>query len=146
MDKKRLKTVLIALAVLAGIIFLGSLSRKNNDAAVPLGNSANVQNTGQNIGLQPYKDSNIRIYFRLLFAVFVVAVMVFGVYWMSRRFACKVRGGKTGRIEIIETAYLAARKTLHIVKVGNRTFLIGSTNDSIRSLAELGDELPEEIL
>ncbi|MFA6176978.1 MAG: flagellar biosynthetic protein FliO [Phycisphaerae bacterium] len=146
MDKKRLKTVLIALAVLAGIIFLGSLSRKNNDTVASVGNSANVQNAGQNAGLQTYTYSSTGIYFRLLFAVFVVAVMGFGVYWMSRRFACKVRGGKAGRIEIIETAYLAARKTLHIVKVGNRTFLIGSTNDSIRSLAELGDELPEEIL
>jgi flagellar biosynthetic protein FliO len=146
MEKKRLKTVLIALALLAVIIFLGSLSRRNNDSTVSIGNPAYTQNTGQNVGLQPYKYSSGGIYFRLLFAVFIVAAMGFGVYWMSRRFACKARGGKAGRIEILETAYLAARKTLHIVKIGNRTFLIGSTNDSIRSLAELGDELPEESL
>jgi flagellar biosynthetic protein FliO len=146
MDKKRLKTVLIALVLLVVIIFLGKMSRSNDDTVVSVGNSANVQNAGQNVGLQPYKYSSTGIYYRLLFAVFIVAAMGFGVYWMSRRFAYKGRGGKAGRIEILETAYLAARKTLHIVKIGNRTFLIGSTNDSIRSLAELGDENQEEIL
>jgi flagellar biogenesis protein FliO len=146
MEKKRLKTVLIALAVLGGIIFLGSLSRRNNDAVISAGEPAYTQNIGQNAGLQTYKYSSGDIYFRLLFAVFIVAAMGFGVYWMSRHFAYKSRGGKAGRIEILETAYLAARKTLHIVKIGNRTFLIGSTNDSIRSLAELGDEHPEELL
>jgi flagellar biosynthetic protein FliO len=146
MEKKRLKTVLIALALLAVIIFLGKLSRKNNDATVSVGHPAYTQSTSPNVGLVPYKYSSSGIYYRLLFAVFLVAAMGFGVYWMSRRFAYKARGGKAGRIEILETAYLAARKTLHIVKIGNRTFLIGSTNDSIRSLAELSDELPEEIL
>jgi flagellar biogenesis protein FliO len=146
MDKKRLKTVLIALVLLVVIIFLGKMSRRNNDTVISAGNSANIQNTGQSPGLSTYKYSSTGIYFRLLFAVFLVAVMGFGVYWMSRRFACKGLGGKGGKIEIVETAYLAARKTLHIVKIGNRTFLIGSTNDSIRSLAELSDELPEESL
>jgi flagellar biogenesis protein FliO len=146
MENKRLKTVLIALASLVVIIFLGSLSRRDSKSSAAIENSAYSQNAVQNSGLKTCQYSSAGIYFRLLFAVFLVAVMGFGVYWMSRHFACKMRGSKAGRIEILETAYLAARKTLHIVKIGNRTFLIGSTNDSIRSLAELGDELPEESL
>jgi flagellar biogenesis protein FliO len=146
MGKKRLKTVLIALALLAGIIFIGSLSRKHNDTVAYAGKTLETQNTGQNLNFPTSQYSSTGIYFRLLFAIVLVAAMGFGVYWMSRYFACKVRGGKAGRIEILETTYLAARKTLHLVKIGNRTFLIGSTNDSIRSLAELGDELPEESL
>ena len=146
MEKKRFKTVAIALVVLMVIVFLGKMSSRNNDTVGSTDNSAYAQNATQNVGLGTYKYSSTGIYFRLLFAVFLVAVMGFGVYWFSKPLAYKARGGKAGRIEILETAYLAARKTLHIVKIGNRTFLIGSTNDSIRSLAELGDELPGEIL
>jgi hypothetical protein len=143
-NKKRIKTILIVLAVLVGIMLLASAGKK--DAQSPnCGSIAAVQQQAGN-QLTPGNYDSGGIYFRMLFAIFIVAGMGAAVYWLAKRLRCNVAGGKKGRIEILETAYLAARKTLHIVRVGRKTFLIGSTNDSISSIADISDSFAEDQL
>jgi len=144
-NKKRLKTILIALAVLVGIMLLASAGKK--DAQPPAhGNIAAVQQQPDSNQLMPNDYSGSGIYFRMLFAIFIVAGMGVAVYWIGKRLCYNAAGSKKGRIEILETAYLAARKTLHIIRVGNKTFLIGSTNDSVSSIAEVSDSFSEDNL
>jgi hypothetical protein len=144
-NKKRIKTILIALAVLVGIMLLASAGKK--DAQPPVcDNIAAVQPPPGSNQLTPNDYGSGGIYFRMLFAIFIVAGMGVAVYWIGKRLRYNAAGGKKGRIEILETAYLAARKTLHIVRVGNKTFLIGSTNDSISSIAEVSDSFAEDNL
>lgn len=144
-NKKRIKTILIASAVLVGIILLASAGKK--DKQIPAcGTVAAVQPQPGGNQLMPNDYSSGGIYFRMIFAIFIVAGMGAAVYWMGKRLRYNVAGGKKGRIEVLETAYLAARKTLHIVRVGNKTFLIGSTNDSISSIADISDSFAEDKL
>ena len=39
----------------------------------------------------------------------------------------------------METSYPGPRKALHLVEIGNQKLLIGSTNESITTLAHIGD-------
>lgn len=144
-NKKRIKAILIALVVLVGVMLLASAGKKDTQPPV-CGNIAAVQPPPGSNQLTPNDYSSGGIYFRMLFAIFIVAGMGAAVYWIAKRLRYNVAGGKKGRIEILETAYLAARKTLHIVRVGNKTFLIGSTNDSISSIADISDSFAEDNL
>jgi flagellar biogenesis protein FliO len=61
------------------------------------------------------------------------------VLYVSKRLLPKVASVPGKEIHIRETAYLGPRKALHLVEIGNHKLLIGSTNDSITSLADVTD-------
>ncbi|NQT03593.1 MAG: flagellar biosynthetic protein FliO, partial [Planctomycetes bacterium] len=46
-------------------------------------------------------------------------------------------------IRIAETVHLGPRKAVHLLEVGGRRFLIGSTNENITRLADLTGTLTE---
>jgi flagellar biogenesis protein FliO len=44
------------------------------------------------------------------------------------------------QIRIIETVHLGPRKSVHLLKIGDKQILIGSTNENITKLADVMDE------
>jgi len=49
------------------------------------------------------------------------------------------------RIKVVETAYLGPRKAVHLLRIGDRWILVGSTNENITKLAELtSDEVTQD--
>ena len=79
----------------------------------------------------------------ILFSLMLVAVLGGLAYYLSKRFMPKLRrmGGK--HISIKETAYLGQQKTVHLLGIGSKTFLVGCTSENIRLLADVSDEMAE---
>jgi flagellar biosynthetic protein FliO len=72
----------------------------------------------------------------------LVLVMGLGVaaFFLSKKVLPRVARGSAKEIRIVETVYLGPRKALHLVEIGHRKLLIGSTSESITPLATVGDE------
>ena len=77
------------------------------------------------------------LFFRFMVSVlFLVALGAGGIY-VSKRFLPKITNMSDKEIRIIETVHLGPRKAVHLLEIGERRFLIGSTNENITRLADL---------
>jgi flagellar biogenesis protein FliO len=43
----------------------------------------------------------------------------------------------------VETVHLGPRKAVHLIDVGHRRFLIGSTNENVTKLADLNEDFAD---
>lgn len=81
--------------------------------------------------------------------VFGLAV-VFGALWLLARLARRRQGGRLGaprhgRIDVVARRGLSRQSALAVVRVGERTLLIGTTNHTVTLLAELDAEATEDL-
>ena len=86
----------------------------------------------------------------MLSVVFVLILGVAGVY-MTKKFFPNIAKLQGKEIKVVETVHLGPRKSMHLVEIGKRKFLIGSTSENITKLADLTDfsstmPIPEEEL
>jgi flagellar biosynthetic protein FliO len=83
------------------------------------------------------------LFFKFMVSVlFLVALGVGGIY-ISKRFLPKISNLSSKEIRVTETVHLGPRKAVHLLEVGQRRFLIGSTNENITRLADLTSALTE---
>ncbi|MHC4728838.1 MAG: FliO/MopB family protein, partial [Planctomycetota bacterium] len=83
------------------------------------------------------------LFFKFMVSVlFLVALGAAGIY-VSKRFLPKITNLSGKEIRIAETVHLGPRKAVHLLEVGERRFLIGSTNENITRLADLTSTLTE---
>lgn len=74
-------------------------------------------------------------------SIIIVIILCVAIIFISKKLLPRISNLGGRRIHIIETVHLAQRKNLHLIKVDDRQFLIGSTNENITKLAELTDIL-----
>ncbi|MGD2094430.1 MAG: flagellar biosynthetic protein FliO [Phycisphaerales bacterium] len=75
--------------------------------------------------------------FRMMISVlFLIAVGAVAIY-VSKKFLPKITNLPGKQIRIAETVHLGPRRAVHLVEIGERQFLIGSTNENITKLADL---------
>ena len=83
------------------------------------------------------------LFFKFMVSVlFLVALGAGGIY-ISKRFLPKITNLSGKEIRIAETVHLGPRKAVHLLEIGERRFLIGSTNENITILADLTSTLTE---
>jgi flagellar biosynthetic protein FliO len=75
----------------------------------------------------------------------VVLVVGFGAaaLYASKKLLPRITGLPGKEIRIVETAHLGPRKAVHLVRIGDQRFLIGSTNERIAMLANLTEPASE---
>jgi flagellar biogenesis protein FliO len=73
----------------------------------------------------------------LLSSAFIVLVLGAVCYAVMKKVVPRIqsRGGRN--IHILETAHLGPQKTVHLLKVGEATYLVASTRDRVSLLAEI---------
>lgn len=71
----------------------------------------------------------------------VLAVLVLGaaLIFVSKRIAPRLAQQSGKKIQVVETAHLGHRKTVHLLKVGGKMVLIGCTNENITMLSEINE-------
>jgi flagellar biosynthetic protein FliO len=79
------------------------------------------------------------LFFRMLVMVLVVISLGAATVYISRKYGSRLRGLSGREIQVIETTSIGPRKQVHIVKVGKKRLLIGSTNEHISMLADVTD-------
>lgn len=83
------------------------------------------------------------LFFKMMLMVVLVVVLGAAAIYLSRKLLPRFTQLSGKRIRVVETVHLGPRKTVHLLKIGNRQLLIGATNENIASLADVTDALSE---
>ncbi|HZT12963.1 MAG TPA: flagellar biosynthetic protein FliO [Candidatus Baltobacteraceae bacterium] len=80
-----------------------------------------------------------------ILALFVVALMLFGLYTVVRTLGRGRLVASTDRrlLTVVESTFLAQNTTLHVVKAGDRYYMLGGGAGHVNTLAELPAEQVE---
>jgi len=71
--------------------------------------------------------------------VVVVAVLGIAAVWVFRRVGPRIQHRPGRNIAVMETAYLGPQKSVHLLRVGQKEFLVASTRERISMLADVTD-------
>jgi len=81
------------------------------------------------------------LFFKMMVSVVLVVVLGAVAIYASKRLVGKIANLPGKKIKIVETAHLGPRKAVHLLRIGDRCLLIGSTNDNITKLADVTTEI-----
>lgn len=77
------------------------------------------------------------IFYKTMLAVVLVIILGAAAVFMTKKYFPKIAKLQGREIHVIETVHLGPRKSVHLIEIGKRRLLIGSTNENIRKLADL---------
>jgi len=80
----------------------------------------------------------------LITSIFFIVVLGGIALYLSKKFMPKLRPTSGQDISIRETIHLGPNKTMHLVEVGKKKFLVGSTSENISMLADVTETLNAE--
>jgi flagellar biogenesis protein FliO len=86
---------------------------------------------------QPSAVSGREFYYKMLVSVSLVIVLGAAAVYVSRKLLPRLANLPTRQIRVLETAYLAPRKGIHLIQAGTRRLLVASTNETITMLADV---------
>lgn len=85
----------------------------------------------------------------MLASVLVILLLGGIALVVTRRVLPRFKKPRAGNMSVLETVHLGPRKSMHLVQVGSRRLLVGSTRDQVSMLAEVSDawqvDAPAEI-
>lgn len=91
--------------------------------------------------MPPGEISLSSIILKLGLGLGLVILLVWGSVALLRKSAVgRQFAGGTGHIRVLERSYLGPKKSICLVRIGQRTLALGVTEDSITALAQLEDE------
>jgi flagellar biogenesis protein FliO len=72
---------------------------------------------------------------------YMAVVLVLGAVAMVvlKRILPRVGRGTTKRLGVLETTYLGPRRSVHLLRVGKRTLLLGAGREGVQMLADVTD-------
>jgi flagellar biogenesis protein FliO len=88
-----------------------------------------------------YNTSGGELYIKTILSVCLVIILGIAGVYISKKLLPKLTNLPGKEIHIIETVHLGPRRAIHLLEVGKRRFLIGSTNENISTLADLNPAL-----
>jgi flagellar biosynthetic protein FliO len=93
-------------------------------------------------------DSMIWPLLKLVGALILVIGGIYGfLYVLKKMMGTKLSSNKEHRLlEVLETTYIAQKKSVSLIRVADRAVLVGVTEGSITPLAELGNDETSKIL
>jgi len=86
---------------------------------------------------------NGELFLKMMLSVGLVIGLGGAALYLSKRVLPRVTHAPGKEIHILETAYLAPRKALHLVEVGGQRLLIASTSDRVTMLAPVNEAWPD---
>ena len=145
LSRKRIVVFLLSVAFCGGAVSLCAAAGDSDKGTGPLfddsdfayGNEPNFA-TGLGDG-----GGAGDLFFRMMLMVLLVIIMGAAAIYLSRKLLPRFTQLSGKRVRVVETVHLGPRKTLHLLKIGNRQLLIGSTNENITRLADVTDALSE---
>ncbi len=77
------------------------------------------------------------LYLKMILSVLLVIVLGAVAIYASRKLLPRLTHLSGREIRVVETVHIGPHKGIHIVEVGGRRLVIGSTNENIRMLADV---------
>ncbi len=83
------------------------------------------------------------LFYKMVLSVLLVVALGVAAIYVSKKLLPKITNLPGKEIRIVETVHLGPRKAVHLLKIGDRRFLIGSTNENITKLADITGTLTD---
>lgn len=77
------------------------------------------------------------LWFKTILSVLLVVALGVAAIYVSKKLLPRIANLPDKEIRIIETVHIGPRKTMHLIEIGNRRLLIGSTSENITMLADV---------
>lgn len=81
--------------------------------------------------------------YKMLVSILLVVVLGAAAIYVSKKLLPRITNLAGKEIRVLETVHLGPRKAVHLLKIGNQKFLIGSTSERITKLANVTDGLTD---
>ena len=150
--KKILLVLFIIIVVSTGFIMakFGTVSA-GNDSTNEIAQAFNTQPNNEaeeNPITAPDAGSMIMPFIKLIGALLLVVAGIYGfIYLLKRMMGGKFSGNrKDNLIEVLETSYIAQKKSISLVRFADRAVLVGVGDTGINVLAELNTDETARIL
>ncbi|MFA5423427.1 MAG: flagellar biosynthetic protein FliO [Phycisphaerae bacterium] len=78
------------------------------------------------------------IYWRMMLAILLVIILGSAAYYVSKKLGSRIVNQPNRRMKLVETLYLGSKKSLHLIKIGQREIIVATTPTAISSIADLG--------
>jgi flagellar biosynthetic protein FliO len=141
--QRRKKVIVFLITVVLGVCMLLVCSGQKSIKATELEESKSESNSlfGNDPDFSAKVENGRRtghdLSFRIMISVlFLIAVGAVAIY-VSKKFLPKITNLPGKQVRIAETVHLGPRRAVHLIEVGERRFLVGSTNENITKLADL---------
>ena len=153
---KKKTIIAISTIVLCGSLLVFRSAQSDTKALVTVHHVSDpcqaTKATESNLNYLFAKDSNApatsgydnfggELYSKTILAVLFVLVLGAAAIYVSKKLLPKITNLPGKEIRIVETVHLGPRKTVHLLEIGDRRYLIGSTNETISTLADLDSTL-----
>ena len=89
----------------------------------------------------PQGDGDPDFMTTMMKSILIIIVLGGVAFYLSKKFMPKLRPTAGQDINIRETIHLGPNKTMHLIEVGEKTFLVGSTSENISMLADVTETL-----
>lgn len=83
------------------------------------------------------------LFFRVILAILFVVALGAAAIYVSKKLLPQIARVPGKEIRILETLHLGPRKAVHLIEIGHRRFLIGSTNESVTKLADITNDFSD---
>ncbi|MFQ5453880.1 MAG: FliO/MopB family protein, partial [Candidatus Zixiibacteriota bacterium] len=111
-------------------------------------NKTAVQNNSEEKVISGFMSSNVPSLLKLGSALVVVIISIYlGIFLLRKLMGKKYSGNRQNNLlEVLETTYIAPKKTVSLLRVADKSVLIGITDNHISVLTELNSDETNEIL
>lgn len=106
-------------------------------------NTSLFNNDPDFFGKSDYNSGGWEFSLRAVLAILFVLALLIATIYVSKKYLPKIANLPGREIRVVETIHLGPRKAVHVLEVYNRRFLIGSTNENVTKLADLGSGLTD---
>jgi len=145
MKSKRVPRSLLATAIILALALVGLLAvntdrvgADSHTAGQELGRDAEGENTTQQSN-QTLFTSAFPSLVRMISALAIVLVCIYLAMYLLKRMMGKrySTSGQPNLLEVLATIYIAPKKTVSLVRVADKSVLVGMTDNQISVLTEL---------
>ncbi|MBN1826855.1 MAG: flagellar biosynthetic protein FliO [Candidatus Eisenbacteria bacterium] len=139
---RKLATVLFPLLCLAAVL-VGWSALHSADA--PDATIADGSGSVEGEGLAGGRSSYPGLLFRVVLALGLIVLLIFGAVWALRVFGGRAGIPAAGKVKVLDRCYLAPKRALYTVRMGARTVVVGVTETAITPVMELSSEEGERL-
>lgn len=116
-----------------------------NPLVVESENGGLFKNDSDFSGKSGYFTSQKELYYRVILAILFVVILGAAAIYVSKKLLPQIARVPGKEIRILETLHLGPRKAVHLIEIGNRRFLIGSTNENVTKLADISSRFSDRL-
>lgn len=75
----------------------------------------------------------------------LVVGLIYGIYWLLKRYSGSKGGRSDGRMQVIATTALAPNRALHLVSIGDELVLVGSAEHAVTPIRVYSEDESGEL-